>query len=92
MRKAVTITCALAAVLLSFTVLHTPAFARYAAIVLDADTGRVLHAANPDTRNYPASLTKMMTLYLVFDALESQTMPRSGSRSIWAERRRSSRV
>ena len=71
MRKAVTITCALAAVLLSFTVLHTPAFARYAAIVFDADTGRVLHAANPDTRNYPASLTKMMTLYLVFDALES---------------------
>jgi len=71
MGKAVTITCALAAVLLSFTVLHTPAFARYAAIVLDADTGRVLHAANPDTRNYPASLTKMMTLYLVFDALES---------------------
>jgi len=71
MRKAVTITCAFAAVLLSFTILHTPAFARYAAIVLDADTGRVLHAANPDTRNYPASLTKMMTLYLVFDALES---------------------
>ena len=71
MKKVVTITCALAAVLLSFTVLHTPAFARYAAIVLDADTGRVLHAANPDTRNYPASLTKMMTLYLVFDALES---------------------
>ena len=45
--------------------------ARYAAIVLDADTGRVLHASNPDTRNYPASLTKMMTLYLVFEALES---------------------
>ena len=71
MRKAVTITYALATVLLSFTLLHTSAFARYAAIVLDADTGRVLHAANPDTRNYPASLTKMMTLYLVFDALES---------------------
>ncbi len=49
----------------------TPAFARYAAIVLDADTGQVLHAANPDTRNYPASLTKMMTLYLVFEALKS---------------------
>lgn len=71
MRKAETITCALAAVLLSFVVLPNSAFARYAAIVLDADTGRVLHAANPDTRNYPASLTKMMTLYLVFEALES---------------------
>ncbi len=45
--------------------------ARYAAIVLDADNGRVLYAANPDTRNHPASLTKMMTLYMVFEALES---------------------
>jgi D-alanyl-D-alanine carboxypeptidase len=49
----------------------TPAFARYASIVLDADTGQVLHASNPDTRNYPASLTKMMALYLVFEALKS---------------------
>lgn len=45
--------------------------ARYAAIVVDADNGRVLHAINPDTRNHPASLTKMMTLYMVFEALES---------------------
>lgn len=45
--------------------------ARYAAIVIDANTGQVLHAANADTRNYPASLTKMMTLYLAFDALEA---------------------
>ncbi len=44
--------------------------ARYASIVVDADTGQVLHAVNADTRNYPASLTKMMTLYMVFDALE----------------------
>ena len=45
--------------------------ARYASIVVDADTGQVLHAVNADTRNYPASLTKMMTLYMVFDALEN---------------------
>lgn len=44
--------------------------ARYASIVIDADTGQVLHAANQDTRNYPASLTKMMTLYMAFEALE----------------------
>ena len=44
--------------------------ARYAAIVMDADNGRVLYAVNPDTRNYPASLTKMMTLYMLFEALE----------------------
>lgn len=37
---------------------------------MDADSGEVLHAVNPDTRNYPASLTKMMTLYMVFDALD----------------------
>jgi len=47
-----------------------PALAKYASIVVDADTGRVLYSANADTRNYPASLTKMMTLYLLFEALE----------------------
>lgn len=47
------------------------AAARYASMVIDADTGRVLHAVNEDTRNYPASLTKIMTLYMAFDALEA---------------------
>jgi D-alanyl-D-alanine carboxypeptidase len=42
---------------------------RYAAVVMDARTGRVLIAANADEPRYPASLTKMMTLYLVFEAL-----------------------
>jgi len=46
------------------------ATARYASMVVDMETGQVLHAVNADTRNYPASLTKMMTLYMVFDALE----------------------
>ena len=45
------------------------ASAKYASLVLEADTGRVIHSVNADTRNYPASLTKMMTLYMVFDAL-----------------------
>ncbi|TVR98719.1 MAG: D-alanyl-D-alanine carboxypeptidase [Rhodospirillales bacterium] len=44
---------------------------RYAAIVVDADTGVILHERHADLRRYPASLTKMMTLYLLFDALES---------------------
>jgi D-alanyl-D-alanine carboxypeptidase len=48
-----------------------PADAKYAAIVLDADSGEVIHEANADAPNYPASLTKMMTLYLVFEALEA---------------------
>ncbi|HEY3911853.1 MAG TPA: D-alanyl-D-alanine carboxypeptidase [Stellaceae bacterium] len=42
-----------------------------ASIVLDADTGRVLSEANADAQTYPASLTKMMTLYLTFEALNT---------------------
>lgn len=55
----------------SLFVTANAAEARYASIVIDADTGQVLHAANQDTRNYPASLTKMMTLYMAFEALET---------------------
>ncbi len=43
---------------------------RYGAIVVDAATGEVLHEEQADRRHYPASLTKMMTLYLLFDAVE----------------------
>jgi D-alanyl-D-alanine carboxypeptidase len=41
----------------------------YEAMVLDAETGQVLRQLNPDAVTYPASLTKMMTLYLTFEAL-----------------------
>ena len=44
--------------------------APYAAMVVDARSGKVLHARNADTRLHPASLTKMMTLYVVFDAIK----------------------
>lgn len=47
-----------------------PAHAKYASLVIDAATGEVLHEVNADTRNYPASLTKMMTLYLMFEAID----------------------
>ncbi|MHC8509337.1 MAG: serine hydrolase [Rhodospirillales bacterium] len=47
-----------------------PAAAKYASMVVDAHSGRILHAVNADTRNYPASLTKMMTVYMIFDALK----------------------
>ncbi|MGI4945226.1 MAG: hypothetical protein ACRYHQ_32470, partial [Janthinobacterium lividum] len=43
--------------------------ARYASIVVDAATGTVLEAANPDEPRFPASLTKLMTLYMAFEAL-----------------------
>ncbi len=45
--------------------------AKYASLIMDAETGRILSQTNADTRNYPASLTKMMTLYLVFEALDN---------------------
>ncbi|MCO6178188.1 D-alanyl-D-alanine carboxypeptidase [Ciceribacter sp. RN22] len=43
----------------------------YAGIVIDANTGKVLYSENADSLRYPASLTKMMTLYLTFEALNS---------------------
>ena len=51
-----------------------PAHAKYASLVIDAATGEVLHEINADTRNYPASLTKMMTLYMMFNAIEEGRM------------------
>ncbi|MEZ5860725.1 MAG: D-alanyl-D-alanine carboxypeptidase family protein [Geminicoccaceae bacterium] len=43
---------------------------KYAAVVLDYATGEVLHSRRADVALYPASLTKMMTLYMLFEALE----------------------
>ncbi|PTN11019.1 D-alanyl-D-alanine carboxypeptidase family protein [Nitrosomonas aestuarii] len=43
---------------------------RYASIVINADTGVVLHESNADASRYPASLTKMMTLYMLFEAMK----------------------
>ncbi|MEM9579570.1 MAG: D-alanyl-D-alanine carboxypeptidase family protein [Pseudomonadota bacterium] len=47
------------------------AAAPYAAMVVDARSGEVLHARNADARLHPASLTKMMTLYIAFQAVEN---------------------
>lgn len=43
-----------------------------ASILVNAQTGEVLQASNADTKTYPASLTKMMTLYLLFEDLKRQ--------------------
>jgi D-alanyl-D-alanine carboxypeptidase len=48
----------------------TPAWARYASLVVDGESGMELYSRSADTRKYPASLTKIMTLYMVFDALK----------------------
>lgn len=54
-------------VALPFSVSAAP----YAAYVIDARTGEVLHSRNAETRLHPASLTKMMTLYVAFEAVEN---------------------
>jgi D-alanyl-D-alanine carboxypeptidase len=47
---------------------------KYAGIVIDAKTGKTLYANDADELRYPASLTKMMTLYMVFEALEARSI------------------
>ncbi|MEE8202308.1 MAG: serine hydrolase, partial [Alphaproteobacteria bacterium] len=47
-----------------------PALAARAAIIVDVHTGAVLYQKHADRRHHPASLTKMMTLYLLFEALD----------------------
>ena len=44
---------------------------KYAALVVDAGSGQLMYQVNADLERYPASLTKMMTLYLLFEALDS---------------------
>ncbi|WP_252192737.1 serine hydrolase [Rhizobium sp. CSW-27] len=59
----------MAALLLGLGLAAAPAQAGYAHFVMDANTGKVLAAENADVLNHPASLTKMMTLYMTFEAL-----------------------
>ena len=44
---------------------------KYAALVMDSTTNEILHSRNADDARYPASLTKVMTLYLLFDAINA---------------------
>ena len=57
--------------LLAVGATNARADSRHAAFVVDANTGRVLHAADADEARFPASLTKMMSLYLVFEQIEA---------------------
>jgi D-alanyl-D-alanine carboxypeptidase len=57
--------------LLAVVLLPQPVFARtYASIVVNQTTGEVLFSRSADRQLFPASLTKVMTLYLVFEALD----------------------
>ena len=53
-----------------FNTIKSVTFAKKAAIVIDFDTKEVLFEVNANTKNYPASLTKIMTLYILFDQIE----------------------
>lgn len=59
--------CFVLALLCATTIFAAP----YAAIAINADTGEVLHEENADTRLHPAGLTKLITLYAAFDAIET---------------------
>lgn len=50
---------------------------KYAAIVIDANSGKTLFEEKANIRRYPASLTKMMTLYLLFEAMQAGRMSRN---------------
>ncbi len=62
-----------AILLLAFAAMVSPSTLKAApsSLVVDVASGRTLYALNADQRRYPASLTKMMTLYLLFDAIEN---------------------
>ena len=57
---------------------------KYAAIVVDANDGRIVYSASADKKRYPASLTKMMTLYLLFEALDTGRLSKSSKITISA--------
>lgn len=58
---------------------------RYAAFVVDASTGKILHQENATKSRHPASLTKMMTLYLTFEALSQGKISLDTKLSVSAE-------
>jgi len=63
-----------AAILASGLISVAEAAPKYAAIVVDVVSGQVLYARSADQSRYPASLTKIMTLYMVFDALAGKRL------------------
>ena len=65
---------AIIAAVLSVPTGSAMANSRYGAIVIDAVSGEVLHQEHANRPLYPASLTKMMTLYMVFKALEDGSL------------------
>ena len=69
--KSVGIAAVTAALLLQSSSFAAAAAERYAGFVIDANNGKVLFSKNADDARFPASLTKMMTLYMLFDAMKA---------------------
>ncbi len=74
--KALAIRCLMQALVTAAALVSLPAFAgslysapRYAAILIDHDTGELLYARRADEVRYPASITKVMTLYVAFEEM-----------------------
>ena len=65
--KLVTVTALCLAVATGFAAANS----KYAGFVMDAKTGKTLYASSSNALRYPASLTKMMTLYMIFEAIDS---------------------
>ncbi|NCW31346.1 MAG: D-alanyl-D-alanine carboxypeptidase, partial [Alphaproteobacteria bacterium] len=62
-----------ALMLANFGLTASPAKAsKYASIVIEESSGKVLFSRNADNLRYPASLTKIMTLYLMFEDIEAE--------------------
>ena len=57
--------------LLALLLVASPSFARHAEILINADNGTIMHELDANQSWYPASLTKLMTLYMTFDALKA---------------------
>ena len=51
---------------------NKPSHGKYASIIMNEKSGKVFHSVNADTRNYPASLTKIMTIYMIFEKLKNK--------------------
>lgn len=60
--------------LLAFSTQFAAANPRYASIIVEESTGKTLYSRNADKLLYPASLTKIMTLYIVFEELQRGTL------------------
>ena len=64
----------LAFLVVSAQSVHATGVKRYASIVVDSDTLEIIHARQIDEQRFPASLTKVMTLYMTFDAINAGTL------------------